>query len=511
MESSVALSRGRSPLTTSGRAAGLSLGWAWAGVGLLTVVALVLRLVLMSDSLQDDELFMYQIVHNTTLGDALSIVKHTEKTPPLFFVLNWFTIRIGDPTIWMRLPSLLCGLASVPLAFVLGERVANRRAGLVAAALIALSPFAIYYATNARAYAGLAFFAALSTYCLLRAVDGNRRGWWAAYGVAVVAVLYTHYAGIFVLVAQALWAIVAYREQWREWLVVHVLVVLAYVPWIPGFLVQHGHSGDEARRIAELTPPTFRLFLDYDFRVVLGNPGVAPHDIPGTAPAVIAVIVIAAALVLALVRAVQARGRDIRLGSPLTLTVLVAVISPIGVALASVRPDRSFLLPRNMAASLLALEVVVAWLLLSAGRRIGVAAAVVVLAVTGVGAARSLERPYRKAQYRAAAQYVEAHGKPSDPVLEHFVFAPQGAQAQILRLNFSTPRTIVPPHGDEAPAWAAGRRGASVFVVAQLPGSFAAVKHLPPRAGPGNAFSLVGEQRYDGVVDLLVGEYRAAP
>ena len=511
MESSVAFPRGRPPLTTSGRAAGLSLGWAWAGVGLLTIVALVLRLVLMGDSLQDDELFMYAIVHNTSLGDALSIVKHTEKTPPLFFVLNWFTIRIGDPTIWMRLPSLLCGVASVPLAFVLGERVVNRRTGLVAAALVALSPFAIYYATNARAYAGLAFFAALSTYCLLQAVDGHRRGWWAAYGLAVVAVLYTHYAGIFVLVAQALWAIVAHREQWREWVVVHVLVVLAYVPWIPGFLVQHGHSGDEAQRIARLTPPTLQRFVEYDFRVVLGNPGIAPRDIPGTIPAIIALAVIAAALVAALVRVWQARGRDIRLSSPLTLAVLVAVISPIGVALASVRPDRSFLLPRNMSASLLALEIVVAWLLLSAGRRIGVAAAVVVLVVMGIGAGRSMERPFRKAQYRAAAQYIEADGKPGDPVLERFVYAPQGAQAQVLRLNFSSPRLIVAPQADESQAWAAGRRGAGVWFVEQLPGIFAKVKHLPPRAGPGNAFTLVREHRYEGVIDLLVGEYRAAP
>jgi hypothetical protein len=509
MESSVALPRGRSPLMTSGRGERIALSRAWIAVGLLTLAALALRIVFMTDSLQDDELFMYQIVHGQSLSDVFSMVRDTEKTPPLFFLLNWATIKIGEPTVWMRLPSLLCGVASVPLAFALGLRVAGRRAGLVAAAFVTISPFAIYYATNARAYAGLAFLAVLSTYCLLRALDGNRRGWWAAYGVAVVAVLYTHYAGVFVLVAQAVWALVTHRDQWRPWLIVHVLVAVAYIPWISSFLVQRRHSSDEARRIAALAPPSLHRWLDFDFRAFLGNPGVVAHDIPGTVPTIILLAVLAAALVAAVARAWQ--HRDVSLRSPLALTILVAVISPLGVALASVRPDRSFLLPRNMAASFIAVEVVIAWLLVSAGRRVGIAAAVVALAAVGVGTAKSFDHKYRKAQYRAAVQWLEARAHPGDPVLEHFVVNLEGAQAQVLRLNYTRPHPTVPPAGKEAAAWAAARRGARVFIVQQLPGYFQSVKHLPPQAGPGKKFDLVDEQRFEGVVDLIVGEYRAAP
>jgi 4-amino-4-deoxy-L-arabinose transferase-like glycosyltransferase len=493
---------------SSGRGERIALSRAWIAVGVLTLVALALRIVLMSDSLQDDELFMYQIVHGQSLSDMFNAVRDTEKTPPLFFLLNWVTIKIGDPTVWMRLPSLLCGLASVPLAFVLGLRVAGRRAGLVAAAFVTISPFAIYYATNARAYAGLAFLAALSTYCLLRAVDGNRRGWWAAYGIAVVAVLYTHYAGIFVLAAQAVWALATHRDQWREWLVVHVLVAIAYIPWISSFIVQRRHSGDEAERIAHLVPPSLHRFLDDNVRVFFGHPTFSPRTIPGTLAIVVVLVLVCGAAAYALVRAARSRGRDVRLGSPLALVILLAVITPLGVALASVRPDRSFLLPRNMAASLLFGEIVVAWLLTSLGRRAGVIAAVIALAAVGVGTARSLEKQNRKIPYRDAAHFIEERAQPGDPILQHSIIDLQGAQADVLRLNLEQPHPIVMQGGDEAPAWAAARRGARVFVVQALPGYFKQAEHLAPRMGPGKAFVRVDEQRYLGVEDILVGEYR---
>ncbi len=198
---------------------------------------------------------MFNIVHGRSLGQAMSIVRETEKTPPLFFIFTWLTVKLGDPTYWIRLPSLLFGSALVPLGYLLGVRTVGRQAGLLAAAMLALSSFSIFYGTEARAYAAVAFFAGLSTLCLLEALRTGRRRWWAAYGLAVLAVLYTHYMGVFVVVAQAAWAMWTRREHLRALVIVHTLVVLAYLPWLPSFLLQEKHSADEARRIAAVAPP----------------------------------------------------------------------------------------------------------------------------------------------------------------------------------------------------------------------------------------------------------------
>ena len=72
-------------------------------------------------------------------------------------------MKVGDPTVTIRLPSLVCGTAAVPVIFLLGERIRDRATGMVAAALTALSPFAVYFATEARPYATLIFLLATST------------------------------------------------------------------------------------------------------------------------------------------------------------------------------------------------------------------------------------------------------------------------------------------------------------------------------------------------------------
>src|SRR6478736_6141016 len=98
-----------------------------------------------------DELFIFTIVHHLSLGSSISLIRNTEKTPPLFFLLVWASAKIGDPTLWVRLPSVLAATAMVPVGYLLGSRTAGRNAGLMAAAVLALDPFAIFYGTEARA------------------------------------------------------------------------------------------------------------------------------------------------------------------------------------------------------------------------------------------------------------------------------------------------------------------------------------------------------------------------
>ncbi|HZC15102.1 MAG TPA: glycosyltransferase family 39 protein, partial [Thermoleophilaceae bacterium] len=339
----------------------------------LTLVAFLLRLTLVRDSLAGDELFMFNIVHERSLGDALSIVRETEKTPPLFFVIVWAAAKLGDPTIWSRVPSLLCGTALIPMAYLLGLRTVGRVPAVIAAVILTLDPFAIFYATENRSYAAVTLFTALSTLALLVALESNQRRWWLAYGLAVLAVLYTHYVGVFVLIVQALWALWTRRGRIRELLLVHALVVMAFLPWIPSYLVQQSHSSGEARRISDLAPPSVEYFADINARVLIGHPFVRLRDLPGTLAAAVGIGVIVLASLAALVRAWRRRREGLRLSSPITLMTLLAVATPVGIGLLSLPPDFSFMLPRNLSPSLPAAALVVAWLIVSLRGRLAIA------------------------------------------------------------------------------------------------------------------------------------------
>lgn len=471
----------------------------------LTVLALALRLVLLRDSLLGDELILFRAVHDRPLGDTLHVIRETEKTPPLHFLLAWAAARVGDPTLTIRLPSLLAGVALVPGVFLLGRETVSRRAGLIAAAIAALQPFAIFYATEARAYALIALLALASTLCLLRALDTGRVLWWIAYAAAVLAAAYTHYIAAFVLVAQAGWALWVHRDRLRELLVVHGAILLGYLPWLPSFLVQRSHAGDEASRIAQLAPPSPGYFLRANAQVLFGEPFVSLRAVPGRVALVALLAICAAGLVTVLARV----ARGARPAPRTVLVVLLALATPAGIAVLSLPPDQSFLLPRNMSASAPALAVCLGALIAALGRRAAPIAAAVALAALAVGVVGAFQPEHRRSDYRAAARWVQARAQPADPVIQHLFVAEGDPLADVLRINFSRPQPVLPAGGaEEDAAWARARETGRAFVVYSLPGAFKRARHLERFDGPGDAFELRAEQRYAGLEDLLVGEYR---
>jgi Dolichyl-phosphate-mannose-protein mannosyltransferase len=68
-------------------------------------------------------------------------------------VLSWIVAQVGDAPELVRVPSLVAGVATVPLVYLLGVRTVDRVAGVVAATWLALSPFQIFDGTESRSYA----------------------------------------------------------------------------------------------------------------------------------------------------------------------------------------------------------------------------------------------------------------------------------------------------------------------------------------------------------------------
>src|SRR5947209_4342217 len=131
---------------------------AGAAVVALTVIGGTLRIIAARQSLFGYELSTYWISATHSLGGVLSLlyshghIKHAEITPPLSFVASWLTTRLGQTAFLLRMPSIVAGTLTIPLVYMLGVRSVGRRAALLAAALTCLSPFMIYYSSEARAY-----------------------------------------------------------------------------------------------------------------------------------------------------------------------------------------------------------------------------------------------------------------------------------------------------------------------------------------------------------------------
>jgi uncharacterized membrane protein len=162
--------------------------------------------------------------------------------PPLYYLLlrlatNW--TGVNDFT--ARLPSAWAGILTIPLLYRVGRQFAGQRAGLWSAFFVAVFPFQVYYAQEARMYTLLALLTSLSLLFFLKVIQSNRRQSWLFFGLILALGVYTHYFIIFVLLAYHLYLLLywrRYRGLWRAMLMTDLLLLLIFVPQLINFFSQ---------------------------------------------------------------------------------------------------------------------------------------------------------------------------------------------------------------------------------------------------------------------------------
>lgn len=425
----------------------------------LTALAFALRVPGMGESLFGDELYSYAIVTQASPGRLISAMQETENNPPLFFLFAWATGKIGDPTVWMRLPSLVLGTAAVPLTYLLGVRTVGRRAGMLGAALLALSPPAIFFSSEARAYAPLILFSALSTLLLLNALDRRTRFWWLAYVLGACLLFYTHYSGVLVVAAQAVWALRHRREQARQILVAHASVGAVCLAWLPFFLDQ------ETKPLAGFTAfigaPALSSFSIRAYVISFsGHPFVPLRDVPGRAALVLLGLAVLTAIGAAALRFV--RSPTPPMVPPRTmLLVLLTVATPLGI-LAYSLVETNIFVERNMLASLPALCLLLGTLFAHLPRTLTVLTTGAALLALAIGAARVLDSDSDRPPYRQAAELIDSEEGDARPVVDYPLFGTTGPLSRSLELYFKRTHRHVKTSLD-APGLAARLSGARSF------------------------------------------------
>jgi uncharacterized membrane protein len=172
-----------------------------------------------------------------SLGSMLSSMVAVETAPPLYFVLGWVWAHLfGAGEVALRSLSALAGTAVIGVGYLCGRELVSRRAGLLTAAFVAVSPFMIWYSQEAREYMLVAAFCGASLLCFLRAwrdPSGRNVAWWTLFSVLA---LLTHYFAGFLVAPEALWLL--YIARSRASVVAAGVVGLVELALIP-LLVNH--------------------------------------------------------------------------------------------------------------------------------------------------------------------------------------------------------------------------------------------------------------------------------
>ncbi len=179
------------------------------------------------------------------MSELYNLIMTSEQMPPFYFYSLYFLFKIfGYTTFIARIYSAIIGLASVFSIYLLGKELINKKVGLIAALLITVNPFHLYYSQEARPYIFLFLFTTLAFYYLIKFIKSPNRKNAIYYGIISALMISSHFFGLFVLFAQYIillaFLIVSNKEARKSFfingLISGIIALVLFIPAIKIFI-----------------------------------------------------------------------------------------------------------------------------------------------------------------------------------------------------------------------------------------------------------------------------------
>jgi 4-amino-4-deoxy-L-arabinose transferase-like glycosyltransferase len=194
--------------------------------------------------------------------------------PPGYYVLLHFWIGLGESEWIIRSFSAFFSLFAVVLIYGLGRWLFDQSTGTLAAVIMAIVPFQVYFAQEARMY-GLVIFLSISVIWIFLFAVVSKAGWllWMGYAVVTVFGLYVHYYITFLLIGLYLWFVMnwsRYKRVMLRFILANILIILFFLPQIDQALTRtEAYLGTEAWQSVPniLSPLTTIYYLLFAHRI----------------------------------------------------------------------------------------------------------------------------------------------------------------------------------------------------------------------------------------------------
>jgi uncharacterized membrane protein len=155
----------------------------------------------------------------------------------------WLQI-FGVAEVSTRAFSVLAGIGSIILIYLIGRELFGKPVGLLGAFLMAITEFQIHYSQITRFYSYFEFMALLSYLYFILALKDKKNIHFAFYVIASILLVYSHIYGAFILAAQNLFLVLQlkkYKNILPAWFICQALVLIALLPNL--YLLFFGGAG----------------------------------------------------------------------------------------------------------------------------------------------------------------------------------------------------------------------------------------------------------------------------
>lgn len=213
----------------------------------LLLLALALRVAnAWTASLHLDDFHSLHHARAASLAEFFAVLRQDNHPPLFFLLLHGMRALFGEHEFVLRLPALLCGVATVPLVWRIGRRLPSRAARVVATLFVAGSSLNLELSADLRMYSLLTLAVAGWLDAALDVLEdeggAGRLTLWSVVG------LHTHYHFVHVLVVLVPAALTLARfhvrgRGTRTLFRALALAALLCLPWYAwGFRVQLAHG-----------------------------------------------------------------------------------------------------------------------------------------------------------------------------------------------------------------------------------------------------------------------------
>ncbi|HVF99510.1 MAG TPA: glycosyltransferase family 39 protein [Chloroflexia bacterium] len=184
-----------------------------------------------------DEAYHIRLVTLPTVGEMLRAVLANPPSDPLYVLLlrPWVAL-FGHNDFSVRTLSVVLSTATLPATYWLGKVAAGRAAGLIAALLLAVSPYAIELGQQASLYVLATLTTTLALAAGLWWRGTGSRGNALLYVAFGIVAIYSHYVVAAILGLFGLLSLSRYSGPRpiarRAWIAGHAAIFAAWTPWL---------------------------------------------------------------------------------------------------------------------------------------------------------------------------------------------------------------------------------------------------------------------------------------
>lgn len=176
-----------------------------------------------------------------TFSDMIYLLKH-DNHPPLYYLTVSSTY--SGSNLSLRFTSIIFGILSIPLVFLLGKELFDKRTGILSALFMSINAYMILQSQSARMYTLLICTSLLFVYFYIHYIKHGQKKDLIGFTIAGILSLYTHYFSVFIVLFIFVHQLYMFQSKRLDkkkitWsLSAFVIMFLSFLPWLPIVLGQ---------------------------------------------------------------------------------------------------------------------------------------------------------------------------------------------------------------------------------------------------------------------------------